>query len=140
MNKFGMVALLALVPLIPAGYCQTTPAMNGAAPAAQKSDSPTIVTNVDEVTIDLVAREKNSKTVLDLKPADITITDGGSAVKLSDLRLVTAQSGTGRLITLVFDRFQPSSARNARDIATKILKFIPANDFSLSVLSVGGRL
>jgi VWFA-related protein len=140
MNKFGMVALLALVPLIPAGYCQTTPAMNGAAPAAQKSDSPTIVTNVDEVTIDLVAREKNSKTVLDLKPADITITDGGSAVKLSDLRLVTGQSGTGRLITLVFDRFQPSSARNARDIATKILKFIPANDFSLSVLSVGGRL
>jgi len=130
MNKYRTVALFTLVLLLPRGYAQTTP--NG--------DKSTIVTNANEVTVDLVVHNKKNERILDLKPADIAITDSGSAVKISDLRLVTGQSGAEHLITLVFDRLEPSSAKNARDIAAKILKMVPANQFSFSVLGIEGRL
>jgi VWFA-related protein len=132
MNEYRVVALLAVVLLVPRGYAQTTP--------VQRSESPTIVTNADEVTLDLVVHNKKNEQVLDLKPGDIAVTDSGSAVKLSDLRLMTGQSSAQHLITLVFNRLDPSSAKNARDIAAKILKMVPANQFSFSVLSVQGRL
>jgi VWFA-related protein len=136
--KTGMFALLlGLILLVPQSYAQTTPAQTTPAP---KAESPTIVSNVDEVTLDLVVHNKKNKPVLDLKPEDITVTDNGSAVKLSDLRLVTGESGTEHLVTLLFDRLEPSAATNARAIAAKILKMVPANGFSFSVLNVGGRL
>lgn len=113
-------------------YAQTTP--------ASKTDSQTVISNADEVTLDLVVHDKSNKPILDLKPGDIAVTDSGSAVKITDLRLVTGHSGAQHLITLVFDRLDPSSAKNAHEIAAKILKMIPANEFSFSVLNVQGRL
>jgi len=141
MAKTGMVAVFTFMMLIvPRGYAQTAPAPNGDAPPAQKSESPSIVTSADEVTLDMVVHNKNNEAVLDLKPGDITVTDSGSAVKLSDLRLVTGQSAAQHQITLVFGRLEPSGAKNARDIAAKILKMVPANQFSFSVLKIEGRL
>jgi len=131
-----MFALLGLLLLVPQSYAQTTAPQTSASKAAP----PTIVSNVDEVTLDLVVHNKKNKPVFDLKPEDITITDNGSAVKLSDLRLVTGRSGTQHQVTLLFDRLEPAAATNARAIAAKILKAIPADGFSFSVLSVGGRL
>ena len=133
LNKY-LLALLTLVLLVPQGYAQTA-----TAPAPQ-TDKTTIVTNANEVTVDLVVHNKKNEPVLDLKPGDIAVTDSGSAVKISDLRLVTGQSGAEHLITLLFDRLQPSSAKNAREIAGKILKMVPANQFAFSVLGVEGRL
>ena len=132
-NKYPM-ALLALMLLVPRGYAQT------ATVPAPQTDKTTIVSNANEVTVDLIVHNKKNEPILDLKPEDIAVTDSGSAVKISDLRLVTGQSGAQHLITLVFDRLQPSSAKNARDIAGKILKMVPANQFSFSVLGIEGRL
>ena len=56
-----------------------------------------------------MVHDKRNKPVVDLKPEDIAVSDSGSAVKLTDLRLVTGKSGDHR-ITLVFDRLDPSSA------------------------------
>jgi VWFA-related protein len=109
-------------------------------PAPQATATPAIVTTVDEVTLDMVVRDKKNKSVLDLKPADVTVSDNGAIVKLSDLRLVKGPSTTERLITLVFDRMEPSGAKAAREIAEKILKVVPASGFSISVLGVEGRL
>ena len=131
-NKYGMITLLTLVLLVPQGYSQTVP--------APQSDKTTIVSNANEVTVDLVVHNKKNEPVLDLEPGDIAVIDSGSAVKISDLRLVTGQSGAQHLISLVFDRLQPSSAKNARDIAGKILKMVPANQFVFSVLAIEGRL
>lgn len=130
------LALLGLLLLVSQSYAQTTAPQT----PASKADAPTIVSNVDEVTLDLVVHNKKNKPVLDLKPEDITVTDNGSAVKLSDLRLVTGRSGTEHQVTLLFDRLEPSAATNARAIAARILKAIPADGFSLAVLNVGGRL
>ncbi len=132
MNKYRTIAILAFVLPVPQGYSQTVP--------APQSDKTTIVSNANEVTVDLVVHNKKNEPVLDLKPGDIAVTDSGSAVKISDLRLVTGQSSAQHLITLVFDRLQPSSAKNARDIASKILKMVPANQFAFSVLGIEGRL
>src|SRR6202035_162009 len=82
MNKYGMIGLFSLVLSVPCGHAQTP------APAPQ-NDKTTIVTNANEVTVDLVVHNKKNDPVLDLKPGDIAITDSGSAVKISDLRLVT---------------------------------------------------
>jgi VWFA-related protein len=134
-----MFAPLFFLVLLPWSNAQTTPAPSSATPPPQKADKATIVSNADEVTLDLVVHDKRNKPVVDLKPEDIAISDSGSAVKLTGLRLVTGKSGDHR-ITLVFDRLDPSSAKNAHDIANKILKMIPANQFSFSVLNIGGRL
>ena len=138
MNKINrrIFGLLGLILFVPQSYAQTAPPQT---PPASAPESPTIVSNVDEVTLDLVVHNKKNKPVLDLKQEDIAVTDNGSAVKLSDLRLVTGQSGTQHLITLLFDRLEPSAATNARAIAAKLLKMAPA-EFSFSVLNVGGRL
>ena len=132
MNMPGVIALFTLTLLVPRGWAQSA--------SAQTIERPTIVSNADEVTLDLVVRDKKNKPVLDLKPEDIAVKDNGSAVKLSNLRLMTGQSGADHLITLVFDPLDPAAATNAREIAKKILKLVPTSGFSFSVLSVNGRL
>lgn len=136
MDSKKLIALLAFALLSPCGYSQTTPPSSIAAPA-QKTESPTIVTNANEVTLDGVVRDRKNKPVLDLKPEDIAVADSGSTVKLSDLRLV---SGADHPITLLFDPPDTSGATNARKVARKILKLLPAGGFSFSVLTVTGRL
>jgi len=135
-----LVALLFLP--IPCLYGQAAPAQSGApqAATAPPSPPPTVITSVDEVTLDLVVRDKKNKPVLDLKPEDLAVTDNGSSVKLSDLRLVSGTSNSDHLITLVFDRLEPSGAKNSREIAAKILKMVPPSGFSISVVGVEGRL
>jgi VWFA-related protein len=108
--------------------------------AAQQSETPTLSTNVDEVSLDLVVRTKGGKPILDLKPADLEVTDNGAPVKLSDLRLVTGTSESERLITLVFDRLDPGPAKVARQMAAKILAVIPKAGYSYAVLQMNGRL
>ena len=105
----------------------------------QAAASPAIVSTVDEVNLDMVVHDKENKPVLDLKP-EVTATDLGPAIRLSDLRLVTGASRAQHLVTLVLDRLHPSGAKNAHDIAAKILRMIPKNGFAFSVLAVGGRL
>lgn len=101
--------------------------------------SATVVKNVDEVSIDLVVH-KGHKPVLDLKPGDIDLTDDGNAVTVSDLRLIRSESTGKHLITLFFDRLDPSAATNAREVARKILKIIPPEEFSFAVFSIGTHL
>jgi len=106
--------------------------------AQNREQTPTISSNVDEVSLDLVVRSRN-KPVLDLTPEDFVVTDAGTAVKVSSLNLVD-KNAEPRLFTLVFDRFDSAASANARKIASKILKEIPEAGFALSVLSVQGQL
>jgi len=106
--------------------------------------------NVEEVSLDLVVDYKNNKPILDLKPEELEITDDKSPVKLSSLLLVSGKQESDHLITLVFDgtnrvaetghKMDPSSMKSERDAAAKILKMVPENGFSISVLNVEGRL
>ena len=96
--------------------------MHGQTLKPPSGEATTIVADVEEVTLDLVVRDKKNKSVLDLKPDDLTIADNGDRVKLTNLRLSTAASSGDHLITMVFDRLDSAAARNAHDIATKVFK------------------
>ena len=132
MSLHKYILALALACALPTLYGQTTL-------QTANTDS-TIITSVDEVTLDLVVHGKKNKAVLDLKPEDITVLDNGTAVKLSQLRLVTGSSPADHLVTLVFDHLDSAAGKNAHDIAAKIIKMIPASGFSFSVLEVQSRL
>lgn len=71
--------------------------------------------NVDEVSLDLVVHDKSGKLVRDLQPGELEITDGGSPVRIKDLRRVNAGPGAdpAHAVTLLFDQMDPET-REAR--------------------------
>lgn len=127
-----------------AGFAQSSgssaPTPQAAQTASQIATAPAITTNVDEVSLDLVAHTKGGKPVRDLSSSDFSVTDDGTPVKLSGLHLVTGTPESERLVTLVFDRLDPGPAKAARDIAAKILKVIPDKGYTFAVLQMNGRL
>src|SRR5215470_13888025 len=52
------------------------------------SPSPTAKAAAEEVLLDIIVRDKKGKPVTDLKPEELTITDGGVAQPLTSFRLV----------------------------------------------------
>jgi VWFA-related protein len=102
------------------------------------------------VVLNVVVHDKKSKSVTDLKPEDLAVTDDGSPVTLSSLRLVTGKEQSKPLITLVFDRpgaengpeqhFSPTTMKDERDAAAKILKMTLQSGFAFSVFSIKRRL
>jgi len=135
-------ALPILSPPDHRAYCQQpTP------PVTQEVD---LSVTSEEVALDLVVHDRKDKPVLDLKREEITVTDNGSPVTLNSFRLVNGAKTSEHLITLIFDRpgqvagknleSDPAMMKNAREAAEKILKTVPENGFSFSVLTVEGRL
>ncbi len=104
----------------------------------------------DTILLDLVVHDKKGKVVLDLKPEELAVTDNGSPVKLSNLRLVNGSQQAEHLVTLVFDRpssdhglAQQSGAvllKDERSVAAKILKAAFPGSFAFSVFTVERRL
>jgi VWFA-related protein len=135
-------AFLFLILLASTTYGQTVPgSVAGSAPASSEiPSSPTVTSNVDEVSLDLIVHDKNRKPIRDLKPEDLSISDNDAPVTLKGLHLVSADSGAEHLVTMVFDDFDGPTAKNAQNIADKILKVIPSNGYSFSVLDFTGRL
>ncbi len=97
--------------------------------------------NADAISVDLVVRDKRKRPVLDLTAAEIAVGDAGTPVQLSGLHLVTAQSGNGATIDLLFDHMTPQSAKVAQDIAAKLVSMAPQqSSFAVLGLDRGLRL
>jgi VWFA-related protein len=126
----GFSFVLSLFALIPCTFAQDT--------AAKTAPQQATVVTVDEVSLNMVVRDSKGKVVPDLKPGDIAVTDGGVPVKISSLRLATGEAN--KFVTLVFDRFDSAGGQNSRAIATKILKLLPQEGFSIGVMKAQGRL
>jgi VWFA-related protein len=92
------------------------------------------------VSVDLVVRTKHHQPVLNLDPSQLAVTDGGTPVQLTSLRLVNADAGSQHLVTLVFDRLNPQAAKVARTMAAKVLQAIPEKGYTFAVLQQNGRL
>ena len=142
------------VPLLVMGACaaqgQAPPASQPVSPStppasATSPDStiqvPTFSSSANEVTLDLVVKDKKHKPVLDLKPEDFVVTDNDVPVKLSGFHLVSGNAAeSDNLVTLVFDHFTGPTAKVAQVIALKIIKTLPAKGYLYTVLDVPGRL
>ena len=114
-----------------------------------------IVANTEEVSLDLVVRDKKGRPVPDLKPEDLEIKDAGKPVKLSGLRLVSGPEEAGanadamakldplrsiRLVTFVFERVGTDSGRLAREAANEMLKTSTGEKVYFSVLLIDRSL
>ena len=130
-------ALLAIFGFIlvttPAGS-QTTP------PPPQKNEQPTVTSTVGEISLDLVVRDKSRKPYLDLKPADLQLSDNGTPVTLKDLHLVSGKENKEHMVTIVSERFSGSAGKNEQAIVGRILKELPANGYAFAVLDLVPRL
>src|SRR5580698_6470800 len=133
-------AWLALALLGTQAHAQTAPAVPAPQAPGPADQTSTFNTNADEVSLDLVVRDKRHKPIFDLRPEDIAITDEGTPVKLQAFRLVKGDMTAGHVITLVFDRFDGALAKSARLMAEKVLKTLPSNGYSIAVMDLGGRL
>ncbi|HMG86174.1 MAG TPA: VWA domain-containing protein [Terracidiphilus sp.] len=111
-----------------------------ASESSQDSQIPTLSSNANEVTLDLVVKDKKHKPVLDLKPEDFVVTDNDVPVKLSGFHLVRGNAESDELVTLVFDHYTGPTAKIAQVIALKILKTLPSKGYSYSVFDIPGRL
>ena len=119
---------------------------------AQTRMEPTVDSPVpgDVIRLDLAVHDKKGKSVIDLKPGDLAVTDDGSPVTLNSLRLVNGKEQSEHLVTLVLDRQNTGHGENqqsdptlmlgARNAAMKVLRMLPENGFAFSVLTIDRRL
>lgn len=117
-----------------------TSTSNSATPQAPIQQAPNLRTTVNEVALDFVAHDKKNHSILDLTPADVTVTDNGTPVTLSGFHLVKGTDTNGYLVTFVFDRFGGAISREARQLADRVLKLFPGDNYSIDVFDLGNRL
>src|SRR5215469_18557548 len=137
-GRFYLHILAFLVSTLVAAVAggQAAPSPSGS--IAQESASPQAETgSVDEVSIDLVVHDKNSrKPYLDLKPEDLQVSDNGKPVTLKTLRLVSGSADTEHMVTIVSERFGGSLGRNEQAILARILKELPSKGYSFAVMDL----
>lgn len=126
-----------------------------AVPPALPQQQPAVKTNVDEVLLDLIVRDKKGKPITDLKPEEITVTDNGAKQAIRSFRLVRgaeAISATGaatpldplrqvRLVTLAFEPLAaPDQRKLARTAALDLVKGDQGVNVFYSIVVIDTRL
>jgi VWFA-related protein len=116
---------------------------------------PTLKTNVEEVQLDLIVRDKKGKPITDLKQDELTVTDNGTKETLTSFRLVrgseaVSQNGATtkldplrqlRLVTLAFESLGDAAQRkSAREAALDLIKGDQGTNVFFSVVALNTRL
>jgi VWFA-related protein len=142
-----LVVLLTLI------FLAATPSALPQQPAQQPGTN--IKTNVDEVLLDLVVRDKKGKPITDLTPEELTITDNGAKQTILSFRQVRgteAISATGastpldpfrqiRLVTLAFEPLSdPTQRKLAREAAVDLVKGDQGTNVFYSVVVIDTKL
>src|SRR5437588_226092 len=142
---FPSIALLMTAAISPWALAQ-----QAAAPSAS-----TVKTNVDEVMLDLIVRDKKGKPVTDLKPGDLTVLDNGLKQTLTGFRLVSGAEAVGpggakssldslrqvRLVTLAFESMTEADQRKlARTAALDLIKGDQGTNVFYSVVVINTQL
>ena len=145
--KLFIPAALIILAAAPSALPQQQP--------AQPAQPTTIKTNVDEVLLDLVVRDKKGKPITDLTPEELTITDNGARQTVLSFRQVRgseAISATGastpldplrqlRLVTLAFEPFPaPDERKLARTAAIDLVKGDQGTNVFYSVVVIDTKL
>src|SRR6266496_6537349 len=155
MNRSFLFALVGFV------LCALSLGAWAQAPQAQQETSgqavsSTIRSNAQEVVLDMVFRDKKGKTIRDLRPEEIHISEDGIEQKLTSFRLVEgnaaqaagAETAPGeldpmrevRLVSLVFEGLDQDGKRFFRQALKDILDMTPEQNLYFSVLTVDQRL
>jgi VWFA-related protein len=127
--------------------------------AASQTPSSTIKTTAQEVLLDMVFRDKKGKTVRDIRPEEIHISEDGVEQKLKFFRLLEGKMAKPmnagapesapipldpmreiRLVTLVFQGLDADGKRYFRQAAKDILDMAPEPNLYFSVLTIDQKL
>ena len=102
---------------------------------------PQLHADAPEIVLDLIARDKKNRPVMNLNASDIAVTDAGTPVPLRDLHLVTAQAGARTRIALLFDNMSPEAAKSSHNFADRLLAEAPMQtEFAVLGVDRGLRL
>lgn len=117
-----------------------------AAPApsrCQALPSPTLRANVEEVSLELVVRDRRGRIVRDLVPGDLRIANEGTPVKVTSLRFVPVEqpSKTNRRVALLFDALSVEASKLARQAAEEMVRGAgESTDFAVLAITPRMRL
>ncbi len=113
-------------------------------PPPSPTPQPQTKAAAEEVVLDFVARDSHSRLVGDLRPEEIRITDGGSAVKIARLQFVGGNghqaAAQQRLVSFVFDSLDAYNAPAARKAAAGMLGSLAGTGAVFSVWRIGDKL
>jgi VWFA-related protein len=122
---------------------------------------PAVRSAAEEVVLDMVFRDKKGKTIRDIRPEEIHVSEDGFEQKLTSFRVVegkTAESlsapksssGNGslsldpmrevRLVTLVFEGLDQEGKRFFRQALKDILDMTPEQNLYFSILTIDQKL
>ena len=125
--------------------------------SSQGSQS-TFRTTVNEVLLDMVFRDKKGRTIRDLRPEEIHISEDGVDQKLTSFRLVDGKTAIPlnsatpaatvpldpmreiRLVTLVFQGLDADGRRYFRQATKDILDMAPEPNLYFSILTIDQKL
>ena len=122
---------------------------------AQQAAGSTVKSNVDEVLLDLIVRDKKGKPVTDLKSEDISVLDNGAKQTITSFRLVSgadALTSSGvktpldplrqiRLVTLAFEAMTEADQRKlARTAAIDLIKGDQGTNVYYAVVVINTQL
>jgi len=123
-SRFGRAGLVAVASLLTLpGFSQAQ--LHGGPSAGANHSNEALRASGDEVSIALVVRDKKKRPVENLTATDISVSDAGNPVQLSDLHLVTLKSGESATISLVFDRLPPAAAKAVEAVVSKLIAMAP---------------
>jgi VWFA-related protein len=126
-----------------------------AAPAQTNAPSdPTVIKGgSEEVLLDLIVRDKKGRTVRDLEPSEVEVSDNGQVQKIKSFRLVDGAEATAnksktpldpmrqvRLVTLVFQGLDDNGRRLSRQAALDLLKNELGPNVFYAVFSIDNQL
>jgi VWFA-related protein len=129
------------------------------AATSDQTTTPTVRSNVQEVVLDMVFRDKKGKAIRDVRPEEIHVLEDGAEQKLTSFRLVEGTSARSlnagapesapvrldpmreiRLVTLVFEGLDPDSKRFFRQAVKDILDSSPEPNLYYSILTIDQKL
>jgi VWFA-related protein len=126
-----------------------------------QAPTPTVRSAAEEVVLDMVFRDKKGRTIRDIRPEEIHVSEDGVEQKLTSFRVVegkTAESltapksssGNGslsldpmrevRLVTLVFEGLDQEGKRFFRQALKDILDMTPEQNLYFSILTIDQKL
>jgi VWFA-related protein len=147
--SFSLVALVVLCASGLAQQGQSQPS-NG-----NQTTPPTVRATSQEVVLDMVFRDKKGRTIRDVKPEEIHISEDGVEQKLTSFHLVQGGAAPAtseqpapqldpmreiRLVTLVFEGLDQEGKRFFRQATKDILDMTPEQNLYFSILTIDQKL
>lgn len=146
------LSIAALCVFCASGFSQQSQSQTN---SGTQTSPPTVHATSQEVVLDMVFRDKKGRTIRDVRPEEIHISEDGVEQKVTSFRLIQggavpagAEQATSqldpmreiRLVTLVFEGLDQEGKRFFRQAVKDLLDMSPEQNLYFSILTIDQRL